>query len=98
MFLGCQVCRGNLKGEISVANVAHCREIRKSPLEFLEGEIEILCNAIVERWRTVGAQRGSRESSQPNSGMEHGCRQKAHKKLHLLSGAMGIARKKGGAN
>ena len=42
MFLGCQVCRGNLKGEISVANVAHCREIRKSTLEFLEGEIEIL--------------------------------------------------------
>lgn len=34
MFLGCQVCRGNLKGEISVANVAHCREIRKSPLLF----------------------------------------------------------------
>ena len=34
MFLGCQVCRGNLKGEISVANVVHCREIRKSPLLF----------------------------------------------------------------
>ena len=35
MFLGCQVCRGNLKGEISVANVAHCREIRKISAAFL---------------------------------------------------------------
>lgn len=65
MFLGCQVCRGNLKGEISVANVAHCREIRKSPLEFLEGEIEILCNAIVERWRTVGAHRERKTNLNP---------------------------------